>query len=125
MNDTQTLKTVLTDLNKGHWLQPLQSLVTKFRRLPEEDSFETELLNLLLQLRADFFKDSSLPLHSLVAIRISNLVSFSYRFSAADGTPLNPLQDPEKSFATSVLSQAQHAYPAPDIIRRWSREHLT
>ena len=124
MTNTPTLNSILHDLDKGHWLQPLQSLATKFRRLPEEDSFDTELLNMLLQLRADFFNDSSLPLHSLVAIRISNLVSFSYRFTSA-GNTLNPLQDPENAFAHSELSQAQHAYPAPDIIRRWSREHLT
>ncbi len=124
MTSNQSLQTVLNDLNKGHWLEPLQNLARKFSQLPSEDSFEVDLLNMLLQLRTDHQADPSLPIHTLAAIRFSSMSSFCYRFFH-NGRPLNPLQDPEPEFKKSQLSQSQYAFPAPDILRRWSRENLT
>jgi hypothetical protein len=124
MTDQQSLMTVLNDLNKGHWMEPLQSLARKFSKLPSDESFEVDLLNMLLQLRTDLQADPGLPIQALAAIRFSSMSSFCYRFFL-NGRTLNPLQDPEPEFKQSTLSQAQHAFPAPDILRRWSREHLT
>ncbi len=119
---SDSLHNVLQDLQKGHWSKPLVELSDKFSQLPEESSFNVELLNMLLQLRHDLQQDPSLPLAVITAIRFSNLDAFTFRFQTASGF-LNPLVD---IFPNDIaLSQASHAYPAPDILKRWSREHLT
>jgi hypothetical protein len=119
---SKSLNNVLQDLQKSHWSKPLLELSDKFSQLPEEARFDNDILNMLLQLRHDLDQDPSLPLSVIAAIRFSSLDAFTYRFHSPTGF-LNPLSD---HFPSQLeITQASHAYPPPDILKRWSRENLT
>lgn len=131
MNFENSLGLVLTDLNKKDWKAPLTQLAKKFSQLPldEEDStFQTEVLNMLHNLRDALRIDADTPLPQLTAIRFAALDFWTYRFFR-DGSSqrqyLDPLTASDTEFTHSVcITQSADAYPAPDIIKRWAREHL-
>lgn len=120
---------ILNLLNKKEWAPPLFALADKFRQLPEtEINIQADFLNMLYSLKEVTTQDSSLPINYLVAIKLSTLDCWCWRLvRVIDGHHryLNPLTTPDTEFCEPLdIHQSTSAFPAPDIVKRWAREHL-
>lgn len=128
-NFEHSLYQLLTRLQKTAWADPLKGLEKKLRQIPDdESSFSVELINMLHQLGEALRLDADTPLAQLAAIRLSAFDCWTYRFfkDATDGRHyLDPLTAAESDFSSQVsIQQSNSPFPAPDIIKRWAREHL-
>lgn len=128
-NFEHSLYQLLEPLHKTAWADPLKGLEKKLRQIPDdESSFSVELINMLHQLGDALRLDADTPLAQLAAIRLSAFDCWTYRFfkEADDGRQyLDPLTAAESDFSTQVsIQQSNSPFPAPDIIKRWAREHL-
>ncbi len=133
MTDSPTFEAsllhILGLLGKQDWMEPLATLADRFRQLPEtEINIHAELLNMLYSVREVSAQDSSLPVSYLVAIKLSALDIWCWRLvRVTDGHHkyLDPLTTPEAEFSLPLdVHQAASAFPAPDVVKRWAREHL-
>ncbi|HWV14889.1 MAG TPA: hypothetical protein VN030_05600 [Cellvibrio sp.] len=130
-NFKNSLSIILGELGKKDWATPLLQLAERFNCIPaEEYSFEHELLNMLHNIHSAISTDNSLPLAQLVAIRLSALECWTFRFFHIEAGShhkfLNPLTDSTPSFKHTYLqiNLANSAFPSTDIIKRWARENL-
>lgn len=125
-----SLHIALDKINKPEWHTPLLELANHFNGLPEHDiNFDDELLNLLWSLQTAVESDPSIPVETLMAIRFSRLNSWTMRaYNVADGQhiPWNPIAEHFNQFKddTTKVIQASTAYPAEDIVKRWSKDSL-
>lgn len=121
-----SLLTILDLLNKTAWYDPLSDLTMKFAQIPpEEYCFSTDLINLLHSLLDAQTRDPDIPLAQLAAIRLAHLDCWTYRFESEGHSIKDPLACPVSEFTPQVhIFQSTAAYPAPDIIKRWARDHL-
>ena len=126
-----SLSQILKQLNKPEWAPQLLALRDKFITLPASElDYETETLNMLLQLNDDITQDPSLPLTRLVAIRFSTLDCWNYRITVETRplTYLNPLTDSLERFQefakAATVSVSTGSFPPADMIKRWARDQL-
>jgi hypothetical protein len=120
------LQTILHLLDKKAWFDPLDELAKKFAQIPtEEYCFCTDLINMLHSLLDAQARDPNVPLAQLAAIRLAHLDCWTFRFESEAHTIKDPLACPVSEFTSQIhISQSTAAYPAPDIIKRWARDHL-
>lgn len=125
-----SLTTALEKLNKLQWRDPLANLASHFEKVPEQDlDFHDELLNLVWSLDNAATADPDVPLNVLMSIRLSKLDSWTLRAMKTieeKTVHWNPLTQSFSEFKdeTTKVMQMPTAYPAEDIIKRWSKEHL-
>jgi hypothetical protein len=133
MTDSSTFEDsllhILNLLDKKEWQQPLSALADRFRQLPEtEINIHAELLNMLYSVREVSAQDPSLPVSYLVAIKLSSMDIWCWRLvRVIDGHHkyLDPLTTPAAEFGLPLdVHQSASAFPAPDVVKRWAREHL-
>lgn len=124
-----SLSIILELLEKKEWASPLKGLEQKFRQLPEDEtSFSADILNLLHSLHQAIGIDASLPLSQMMAIRLSSLNCWTYRFYrniSGHHRYLDPLTNSSADFESDItIQQSTSSYPSTDIIKRWARENL-
>lgn len=125
----QSLDYLLSRLDKKSWEQPLKLLEEKLRQIPvEECSFSVELINMLHQLNEALATDIDTPLCQMAAIRLASFECWTFRFfkeTTAGRRYLDPLTSTASDFCDAIsIQQSSSQFPAPDIIKRWAREHL-
>jgi hypothetical protein len=128
-NFERSLQQLLAKLHKTAWADPLKELEKKMRQIPEtDDSFGVEIINMLHQLGEALTLDAATPIPQLAAIRLAAFNCWTYRFfnEASDGRQyLDPLTATASEFTCHIsIQQSSSPFPAPDIIKRWAREHL-
>lgn len=131
-NFQDSLIKILGELGKKDWATPLLQLADIFHCIPAgEYSFEQDVINMLHNIHSAITIDRSLPLAQLVAIRLSALECWTFRFFLVEAEGrhhhfLNPLRDPATAFKQPTLdiNLSSSAFPAVDIIKRWARENL-
>lgn len=125
-----SLHIALDKIKKPEWHSPLLELAKHFNGLPEHDiNFDDELLNLLWSLQTAVEADPNIPIETLMAIRISRLNSWTmraYKVAGGQHIPWNPITEHFDQFKddTTEVIQAATAYPAEDIVKRWSKDSL-
>lgn len=124
-----SLSIILELLEKKEWASPLKGLEQKFRQLPDDEtSFSADILNILHALHQAIGIDASLPLSQMMAIRLSSLNCWTYRFfrnTSGHHRYLDPLTNSITDFESDItIQQSTSSYPSTDIIKRWARENL-
>lgn len=128
-----SLERALNELNCSAWGDALLMLAKHFDGVSQllDESFEVELLEMLLGIANNVRADPLIPVVDLAAIRLSKLLQFHLRGSARTESGIeywNPLltswQSFKQTFPAARLHQSADPYPPIDMIKTWARDHL-
>jgi len=125
-----SLEIALDKINKPQWQGILEGLAQNFSGIPYHDiDFENELLSVLWSLQPPAESDPSISVEVLMSIRLPKMTAWTLRAlnkNEGQHEAWNPLHNSFSEFKneTTEVMQKSAAYPAEDIIKRWSKDNL-